>query len=108
MSARAEGCRSQIQALRQPLDEQAFAQKLGQLLTVERLCDAAAEGEFADLGVTESEALALIVNAVQAYLSRADEHAHAVVDAPDPAQASGPTSKRRKLVTRGALPARRK
>jgi AcrR family transcriptional regulator len=106
--ARAEGRRSQIHALGQSLDDQGFAQKLGQLLTVERLCDAAAEGEFSDLGVTTPEALALIVNAVQVYLSHTDVHGQTVVDAPDAAQTSGPPRKRPKLATRGAIPAGRK
>ena len=89
--ARADGRRRQIQSLGQSLSEQAFAQKVGQLLTVERLCDAAAEGEFADVGVTDSEALALIVAAVEAYLSPAAAPAQPVVAAAD----AGQVSKRR-------------
>jgi AcrR family transcriptional regulator len=106
--ARADGRRSQIQALGQSLSKQGFAQKLGQLLTVERLCDAAAEGELADLGVTKPEALALIVNAVQAYLSPVGDPGQAVASASDTTQVSASNPKRRMPAARVATPARRK
>ena len=45
--------------------KKSLAEHLAQLLIVERLADGLAEGEFAALGVSDGEALALLANALQ-------------------------------------------
>lgn len=67
-AARARARRQQLQALaaipRRAVPE--MAQLTASLLALERLCDAAAEGELADLGISKARARNMIANAVRA------------------------------------------
>lgn len=67
-AARAKARRQQLQALaaipRRIVPE--LAQLTASLLALERLCDAYAEGEFADLGISKAKTRNMIANAVRA------------------------------------------
>lgn len=51
------------------------AEKISALLTAERICDAAADGELADLGLSQKAALALVARAMAA-LTDDDDRRH--------------------------------
>jgi AcrR family transcriptional regulator len=69
-AARAAARHAQLRSLDPSLtDERRIAVKLGELLTVERLCDAAADGEFAVLGIQRDLALEVITAAMSKLLT---------------------------------------
>lgn len=73
-AARAASRRAQIAQLRMRLSHLSHlddADLAARLLTIERLTDACAEGEFADLGVSAAAAEALLANALRAAFGRA-------------------------------------
>jgi AcrR family transcriptional regulator len=66
-AARAASRKAQIDRLRDrfaPLAAESDAAQLAWLLQVERLTDAAAEGEFADMGVSQEEGIALLAELI--------------------------------------------
>jgi AcrR family transcriptional regulator len=69
-AARAIARHAQIQALDANLSgEKQIAEKLGQLLTVERLCDASADDEFKAFGVSDKRVFELVTVAMARYLN---------------------------------------
>lgn len=68
--ARAEARRRQALMVDPGLTGNDLAEKVGQLLTVERLCDASADGELSDIGISDAEAFMLVASAMQIYLAR--------------------------------------
>lgn len=68
--ARAEARRRQALMVAPGLTGNDLAEKVGQLLTVERLCDASADGELSDIGISDAEAFMLVASAMQIYLAR--------------------------------------
>jgi hypothetical protein len=68
-AARAQARHAQLRALGANLSgEKQIAEKLGQLLTIERLCDASAD-EFKALGVSDKRVFDLITVAMAQYLN---------------------------------------
>jgi AcrR family transcriptional regulator len=71
-AARAMARHAQIQGLNANLTgEKQIAKKLGQLLTIERLCDASADDEFKAFGVSDKRVLELVTVAMAQYLGSA-------------------------------------
>ena len=69
-AARAAARHAQLMILDPSLtDEKRIAAKLGELLTVERLCDAAADGEFAVFGIDRDLAFDVITEAMSKLLT---------------------------------------
>lgn len=62
--ARAAARRAQIARWKKAGSRRSTAELAGALLTAERLCDAAAEGELADLGLFKANALKLVAQAM--------------------------------------------
>ena len=68
-TARATARHAQIRALDANLSgEKQMAEKLGQLLTIERLCDASADDEFKAFGVSDKHVFQLVTAAMARYL----------------------------------------
>jgi AcrR family transcriptional regulator len=67
-AARAAARKAQIERLHQA--GRGPAERISALLTVERLCDAAADGELADLGLSQNVALTLVARAMAALTDR--------------------------------------
>jgi AcrR family transcriptional regulator len=68
-AARAQARHEQLRALGANLSgEKQIAEKLGQLLTLERLCDAFADDEFKALGVSDKRVFELVTVAMAQYL----------------------------------------
>jgi AcrR family transcriptional regulator len=63
-AARAASRRAQLEALSQKLAPSTWAARVGALLTVERLCDAAAEAETDDLGIDPADWTAVVAGAI--------------------------------------------
>lgn len=63
-AARAASRRAQLDALSQRLAPSLWADRVGALLTVERLCDAAADAETDDLGIDPAAWAALVAEAI--------------------------------------------
>ena len=71
-AARATAHHAQIRALNANLSgEKQIAEKLAQLLTIERLCDAAADDEFKAFGVSDRRVSELVTVAMAQYLGSA-------------------------------------
>jgi AcrR family transcriptional regulator len=69
-AARAQARHAQIKALDANLaGEKQIAEKLGQLLTIERLCDASADDEFKAFGVSDKRVFELVTAAIAQYLN---------------------------------------
>jgi AcrR family transcriptional regulator len=69
-AARAIARHAQIQAIDVNMSgEKQIAEKLGQLLTIERLCDASADGEFKAFGVSDKRVFDLVTAAMAQYLN---------------------------------------
>jgi AcrR family transcriptional regulator len=77
-AARAVARHAQIRALDAKLSgEKLIAEKLAQLLIIERLCDAAADEEFKAFGVSEKRVFDLVTAAMAQYLNIPSAAAHA-------------------------------
>lgn len=63
-AARAASRRGQLDALSARLAPSPWASRVGALLTVERLCDAAADAETEDLGIDPQDWTALVADAI--------------------------------------------
>ncbi|HSZ73638.1 MAG TPA: TetR/AcrR family transcriptional regulator [Rhizomicrobium sp.] len=68
--ARAAARWAQLAPLKEAGTRRGDAELIASLLTAERLCDAAAEGEFTDMGLSRAEATMIVASAMAALTAR--------------------------------------